>query len=764
MARVRLGLRKKWAALAALTTLVAGAVAPLTATTATAATAATAATRTAAENVPGPVVLLGTGGLRWTDVTEDQPALYDLLQTGSAGWLSVRSVRSTTCPADGWLGVSAGARSGDVPAEDGEAVCRDPEVTVSEPGSSGTVDQWERYLAQSRTDDFDAHPGQFGQTLAAANISTAAVGPGAAIALADPSGQAPNVWPGEEQSLAQDVDAALATGPQLLAVDLGAVLDPAEQEYRSPKNPAALTGAYAQPRAEQVAAVEKRLAAVLAEIPTDATVILASLADSGSKSQLRLLAATGPAPDGSTYGDSLLGSSSTRQNGIAQTTDLFPTLLTALGVPRPQAAVGSTVLPVATDMDDEDRERKLLDLDQAEIAVNPIVPWFFTGLVVAQVLLYLAATLILRRRSSLVRRGQLLRWLRRVAVLFACVPAATFLANLLPWWRFDSPALAVTGAVILFVVPMALIANLGPWKHGLLGPMGAVGGMTVLVLALDVITGSHLQMASMMGLRAVVAGRFYGFGNPAFAIFSTGALLLGVALADTLVRQNRRGLAALAVAVVGVVATVVDGMPGWGSDFGGPPAIIPAFAVLALLALGVSITLRRATLITLGTVAAIIVISLLDWVRGPEDRTHLGRFVQTVIDGGAFTVIQRKASANLSLLFTNLSIVVPFAIAFVVLVLARPVAWGVRPLQLAYNRSPVLRAGLIAFGVMMLIGFLVNDSGVAIPAVAATVAMPLLIAASVRALELAESDPPAAAEPATANKPGPEPSNEPSNN
>ncbi len=70
--------------------------------------------------------------------------------------------------------------------------------------------------------------------------------------------------------------------------------------------------------------------------------------------------------------------------------------------------------------------------------------------------------------------------------------------------------------------------------------------------------------------------------------------------------------------------------------------------------------------------------------------------------------------------------------AFVVLVLSRPVSWGVRPLQLAYDRSPVLRAGLISFGVMMLIGFLLNDSGASIPAVAATIALPLLIGASVR--------------------------------
>ncbi|GAB6900134.1 hypothetical protein JCM9957A_32240 [Kineosporia succinea] len=701
--------------------------------------------------VEGPVVLLGTGGLRWTDVGDDHPALQDLLATGSNGWLAVRSTRSTTCGVDGWLAISAGARAGDAPASPGDAVCRDPQLTVTTPGSVGSVEEWTRYADQAERDAFDARPGLLGDTLAAAGRSSAAVGPGATVALSTTEGTAPHVYPGSHSDasgigdptvLAADVTSALAEDPDLLAVDLGDIVDP-DEPYENRPDP---TGGYDRPRAEQVTDVEKSLEAVMTALPANATVIVASLADSGDRSMLRLLAASGPAPGGGSYGDSLLGSSSTRQDGLAQTTDLFPTLLSALGVKTPDAAVGSVVKPVRAGMSDTDRDRKLLDLDQAAIAVNPIVPKFFIGLVVGQMLLYAAATLILRKQpDDRTRRIQLLTWLRRVAVVFACVPAATFLANLVPWWRNDHPGLTVTGVVLLFVIPMALIANLGPWKHALLGPIGAVGGMTMAVLGTDVLTGSHLMLSSMMGLQPVVAGRFYGFGNPAFSVFSTGALLLAVALADTLVRRGRKGLAVLAIAVIGAAATIIDGMPGWGSDFGGPPAIIPAFAVLALLAYGVKISWRRALAIAAGTITVIVLLSVLDWLRGPEDRTHLGRFVQTVVDGGAWPVLRRKAEQNLRILFTSyLSWMLPFAVAFVVLVLARPVAWGVRPLQMAYDRSPVLRSGLIAFAVLVIIGFAMNDSGASIVAVSATVSLPLLIAASVRAMELAETDPPAA--------------------
>jgi hypothetical protein len=240
-----------------------------------------------------------------------------------------------------------------------------------------------------------------------------------------------------------------------------------------------------------------------------------------------------------------------------------------------------------------------------------------------------------------------------------------------------------------------------------------------------------------MGVQPIIAGRFYGFGNVAFAVFATGALLLAIAVADRQIRRGQPRLAGLCVAVIGIVATVVDGAPVLGADFGGPPAIIPAFAVLALLAAGVRVTWRRVLLIAVGTLTVVVALSVLDWLRGPSNRTHLGRFVQTVIDGGGWPVIQRKADQNVTILFSSyLSALLPFAVAFAVFALARPMTLGLGPLQRAYDRSPMLRPGLAAFGVLMLLGTALNDSGSVVPADAAMLAIPLLIAASIRALEL----------------------------
>ena len=265
-------------------------------------------------------------------------------------------------------------------------------------------------------------------------------------------------------------------------------------------------------------------------------------------------------------------------------------------------------------------------------------------------------------------------------------------------------------------------------------------------------TGSRLQLSSLMGLQPVVAGRFYGMGNVTYALFATAGILLATALADPLVRAHRHRPAALIVVAVGLFTVVVDAWPAWGSDFGGPPASIPAFALLTFAVLGVRLTLRRGALILLGTVAVVSVISFLDWLRPVDQQSHLGKFVQTVIDGGAWGVIQRKLAQNLDILFSNiLSVLVPVGVLFVILILLRPSSWGAPALQRAFDRSPILRAGLMSGLVMWVIGFALNDSGTAIPAISATLAIPLVIAASITALGTADEPPapPPSAEPAS---------------
>ena len=717
------------------------AVATLTPLAATIAVGSAAPAR--ADSAPGPVVIVGTGGVQWADVSASAtPALSSLPARGSIGDVAVRSVRRAACPVDGWLAVSAGRRAGDSAVAKADAAtvpqCRPMQVREGvAAGGSATVTDWQRYVAAAASDKFDAEPGLLGRALQDGGVCATAVGPGAAVALARPDGTVQRYRP------TSGLRDALTSGDcPLTVVDAGAVRDPADTSQAPAENGVAVSDG---DRATQVRAVDAVVAQVLAAAPQNARVVVVSLADAGATPHLQLVAAVGPG-----FGPGWLRTASTRQVALVQATDLTPTVLSLLDVDAPVGLVGSPLqnLSVAegkAPADVQARLRKVADLEQAAQEVQSLVAPFFNGLVIAQLLLYGAAAVVLRRSwASGRRRVTLLRLVRRIALVFATVPVATYLANTLPWWRSGHPLLAVVGAVAGYVVLLSLVAQLGPWRRWLLGPFGAVAALTSVVLAADIMTGSRLQTSSLMGLQPVVAGRFYGFSNVAFALFATGALLLAVALADALVRAGRTRLAALAVAVVGLVAVVLDVSPSWGSDFGGPLGMVPAFAVLTLLVLGVRLSWRRLLLIGIGTVALLTAVSVADWLRPAAQRTHLGRFVQTVIDGGAWQVVARKGEQNLSILFGSvLSILVPVAALFVTLVLMRPSSWGARALARAYDRSPTLRHGLVCLMLLLGIGFAVNDSGTAIPAVGFTLAIPLVIAASLRALEDDETGVPA---------------------
>jgi hypothetical protein len=340
------------------------------------------------------------------------------------------------------------------------------------------------------------------------------------------------------------------------------------------------------------------------------------------------------------------------------------------------------------------------------------------------------------RRAAPGRRNRLLGFISVIAVAFGSMPAASYLANLAPWWRASHPVLALALAVVVGVCAVTLVGFVGPWRRYVLGPAAAVAGVTMLVLGVDVIAGSHLQLSSLMGLSPLVAGRFYGFGNVAYSVFAISSVLLAAGLAAVvLARGGTARRAALPVAAVGAAAVVLDGWPTFGSDFGGVLALVPAFAVLTLLIAGVALTRRRMLLIAVAAVLIVAVIATLDWLRPPVSRSHLGDFVQSVLDGDGVDILRRKVRANLGSL--GRGPVTGFgAIVLTALIVNVVRAWHGWPswVVTAQAHSPTLRPAVLAVAVAGLVGFAVNDSGLQVPAVALTVAVPLILAAVCRAV------------------------------
>jgi hypothetical protein len=416
--------------------------------------------------------------------------------------------------------------------------------------------------------------------------------------------------------------------------------------------------------------------------------------------------------------------------------DIAPTVLEGLGQPAPRGVAGERLREGG-----QGRPKSLskaleavADTDTAARAHRAVVGWFFVGFAVVSLLVCGAlAWLSWRRRRGEPIPGGALPRLGVAALGLASVPAATFLANLVPWWRSSVPVLALTGAVLVAVVLTIAVAYAGPWRRSTSGPATAVMTVSVLVAAVDAVTGTTLQINSMLGYNPLVAGRFFGFGNIAAAAFGAAVMMLTAFLAE-----GRPRLRALAIVVATAVpAIALDGGTAWGADFGGVLTFVPAFAILALL-----VTRSRINMLRLGLAAAagVVVVGLIgvaDYLEPSDRRSHFGRFVGSVVDGSAGTTVWRKLRTSVDLLFMGAHTVA----ALVLVVLLAVLVFRPTPsLRSAYERVPALRVALVAVVVMSVIGGATNDSSVAIPLVAALVAVPIAFALCAR---VAEPPPPA---------------------
>src|SRR5664279_1822112 len=321
------------------------------------------------------------------------------------------------------------------------------------------------------------------------------------------------------------------------------------------------------------------------------------------------------------------------------------------------------------------------------------------------------------------------------------------------------PALALVGSVVVATAALSAGALLGPWRRRLLGPAGAVATITAGVIALDLVTGARLQISSLAGYSPLVAGRFAGIGNAAYGVFAPAVLLAGAALAGAAVagaaqtgtahartahaRTAAAGIAAAGIAlagrsrqvalaitaVLGLVAIVVDGSPAWGSDVGGVLALMPGVAVLVLGCAGRRVSWSRLAAAGAAGVAVVAGFAVADYQRPVLARTHLGRFVDQLLHGGAGAVIRRKAQANAELLLHSVwSPFVPLLVLLAAAIVLRPDRMGAGGLARAYDRAPTLRVGLLAVLVTAVVGFAVNDSGIAVPSLAIVFGVPFVVA------------------------------------
>jgi len=648
------------------------------------------------------VVVVGLSGLRWSDVSATTtPTLWRLAGQGSVGNLVDYAVKPLTCPADGWLTLNSGARA---QSDHTNAACG--AFPAVQPAGQGArvpgLPALETYNHQ-----FHNNP-DWGLLAARTPGCATAVGPGAALALADRTGHVASYLPAPDQ-----ISAAVLARCPLTVVDLG-TLGSAE---RSP----------------ELAAADAELARIAAALPPGTTLLVTAPGAPSKPPHLQFALADGPG-----YPAGLLNAASTRQPGLVVLTDLTPTVLGWLGETVPPQTVGAHLTrgdrgPLAATIQD------LAGRDTAEQVWRDTHDEFFWAYALADTVVLGAIGLACWGATEDKRRRRA-RWWRVTGVFAAAVPAGTFLANLVPWSTTAHPAAWLYSASVALAAVIGLAALLAVRNRDLLAPLGVICLFTLAVLGIDVMTGSRLQLETPFGLSALEAGRFYGIGNEALGIYGISGLF-GAAWAALVLRRRSARLAAsgggpssrrpalLALAVIAVFAVFASGWPGFGGKVGGTIAMVPCFLLLAMAVAGMRLNWRRVLLVAVSGLVLFAVFALISYFVPATGHSDIGRFAGDALHGHAGGLLLRKINSNLGSLSVNaFSPVIPIVVIVTGLMLWRPAWFRLNNAPLAYAAEPLLRPVMGVLWLMPVLGWLADDSGVIVPAAALPFALPLGIA------------------------------------
>ena len=698
----------------------------------------------------GRVLVLSLPGLSWDELYQgDTPVLDGLLDESAVAAMSVRDVVRHTSARDGYAAMSAGTRARGVPAsrlvlepdEDlyGVAAATVYESASGRPAPDGLLALGLPALVERNEDlEYGAEIGALGTALAEAGVPRAAIANadgtsflggaqhqrGAAVALTDESG----VIPGGavsgallERDPAAPYGVRLSTPAVLSAFEEswaeggvvlveGSDLDRADR-YATSREPAPEEDL----RGEALRSTDALVGELLDQVDPSRDSVLV-VAPYHRRGPAHLTVAGLRSPD---LEPGLLRSGSTRRTGIVTLVDIAPTILDLAGVERPESMEGRRFERAAEGPSSgEARADHLADMDEASRYRDRMVAPVALLFVLLQAVLWIGAAVALRRHDPRARQVVAFAALAMLAYL-----PATYLARLYPFHTApDAAYWGFVAGVSLALAGAALAIGRRHELDGLLIGLGMVYGLLVV----DMLIGAPLQLNAVFGYSPTVGGRFAGMGNLAFGQFAGAAFLLCGLLSRRLAGRSYATAAAFGVLVV---AILIDGMPFWGSDVGGVLALVPAVGVTVARLLDRRLRLRAAILWGSLAVALVGLFALVDLTRPADERTHLGRLVESIGDQGwdaLETVIVRKLDANFSVIGSSVwTAMVPVALGFIVYLLWRA------PGHVLVIRETI-HESLPGLAVVGFLGFALNDSGIAVPGVMLGVVNASLVYLAVR--------------------------------
>ncbi|XTR38455.1 hypothetical protein ACQQ2T_03505 [Paraclostridium tenue] len=409
-------------------------------------------------------------------------------------------------------------------------------------------------------------------------------------------------------------------------------------------------------------------------------------------------------------GKGVLRSATTRRDGVVGNIDIGVDILSKFGIENPQM-VGKKLIKV----DKKDNisfinhefEKMVSMIGIRSTIVN-------TSVGIVAVAGVIATILLLFFRDKLPKKEMIFSILKEFLKLGILIPLVFIVSPIFNFSTKGSITMGILGTLVAFYIIGKKL-----FKDDI-AYMGFFSILTIIVIVIDSMFGTHLMQNNIMSYDAIIGARYYGIGN------EYEGITIGCAIFALSVLVNYKKIPNWFVVVLALIILITSAYPSMGANVGGSISESVAYVLFILLIFDAKMDLKKYILLALVPVIIVFLFAALDIVS--KSQSHLSVFVNQIMVDGPGAIIQtfvRKIQMNIDIATSNVFIIIVFVIVgFISSFIFKPS----RQFKKISDKYPYIFKGFVASTVGCIVTLLVNDSGiVAAGTTSIYILIPLLI-------------------------------------
>ncbi|WP_270646369.1 hypothetical protein [Paeniclostridium hominis] len=409
-------------------------------------------------------------------------------------------------------------------------------------------------------------------------------------------------------------------------------------------------------------------------------------------------------------GKGVLRSATTRRDGVVGNIDIGVDILSKFGIEN-QQMVGKKLIKV----DKKDNisfinhefEKMVSMLGVRSTIVN-------TSVGIVAVAGVIATILLLFFRDKLPKKEMIFSILKEFLKLGILIPLVFIVSPIFNFSTKGSITMGILGTLVAFYIIGKKL-----FKDDI-AYMGFFSILTIIVIVIDSMFGTHLMQNNIMSYDAIIGARYYGIGN------EYEGITIGCAIFALSVLVNYKKIPNWFVVVLALIILITSAYPSMGANVGGSMSESVAYVLFILLIFDAKMDLKKYILLALVPVIIVFLFAALDIVS--KSQSHLSVFVNQIMVNGPGAIIQtfvRKIQMNIDIATSNVFIIIVFVIVgFISSFIFKPS----RQFKKISDKYPYIFKGFVASTVGCIVTLLVNDSGiVAAGTTSIYILIPLLI-------------------------------------